>query len=221
MTTKFIFIPVVNNFHLLQKAINSVPDKLFNEYFILNNSNNDINLNSINFKQFKIFPHASNLTFKDSQNIMRKYAIDNNYDYYSFMHNDGEIIDDSASKIIQKADELIHTNLGIIFTHYDVFCIFITKCMNVVGEWGDNLWPAQKSGYYLDCDYYRRVSLSGFYKMDLENSNVLHNEPSNTIKNIKEKSIWDLQRKSVENHYIKKWGGLPGKEWLDPPFDKA
>ena len=33
MTKKFIFIPVVNNFHLLEKAINSVPDNLFDDYF--------------------------------------------------------------------------------------------------------------------------------------------------------------------------------------------
>ena len=34
---KFIFIPIVNHFHLLQKAINSVPDGLFDDYFIFNN----------------------------------------------------------------------------------------------------------------------------------------------------------------------------------------
>ena len=36
-TKKFIFIPVVNSFDLLQKAINSIPENLYNEYFIFNN----------------------------------------------------------------------------------------------------------------------------------------------------------------------------------------
>jgi hypothetical protein len=53
----------------------------------------------------------------------------------------------------------------------------------------------------------------------LQNTNVLHNEASNTLKDEKELEIWNNQRKNVEDHYIFKWGGLPGNEWLDPPFD--
>ena len=51
MTKKFIFIPVVNNFHLLEKAINSVPNNLFDDYFIFNNSNQKI---PIDIKHFKV-----------------------------------------------------------------------------------------------------------------------------------------------------------------------
>ena len=219
MTKKFIFIPVVNNFHLLEKAINSVPDNLFDDYFIFNNSNNKI---PINTKHFKVIDRFGRLTFKQTQNAMREYAIINNYDYYCFMHNDGEIVDDSAQRLVTMADNLVNEKKkwSVIFTHYDVFCAYSTKCVNVIGKWGDNLWPRdQQSGYYLDCDYYRRMRLSGFEVYQLENSNVLHNEASNTIKDKNEQTNWNNQRQRVEKHYIKKWGGLPNNEKFNNSFN--
>lgn len=209
-TKKFIFIPVVNNFHLLQKAIDSVPNYLYDEYFIFNNSNT--NLEEINKKHFTII-NNNPMSFKDTQNKMREYAIENNYDYYSFMHNDGEIVGDAAYRLINNADLLTHQNIswGVIFTHYDVYCAYSTNCVKTIGTWGDEQWPSQKSGYYLDCDYYRRMQKGGFSHNNLEN-NVLHNECSNTIRNENENRIWNEQRDTVVNHYIHKWGGLPGSE---------
>jgi hypothetical protein len=82
---------------------------------------------------------------------MREYAIINNYDYYCFMHNDGEIVDDSAQRLIKLADELISSNSqwSVIFTNYDVFCAYSTECVKNIGKWGDDMWPKdQQSGYY-------------------------------------------------------------------------
>jgi len=220
MTKKFIFIPVVNNFHLLEKAINSVPEGLFDDYFIFNNSNGKI---PIDIKHFNVIDRFGRLPFRQTQNAMREYAIMNNYDYYCFMHNDGEITDDTAERLIKLADELINTKSkwSLIFTNYDVFCAYSTDCVKNIGKWGDDLWPKyQQSGYYLDCDYYRRMKFSEFEIHQLENSNVLHNEPSNTIKDEKELNNWENQRKAVVGHYINKWGGEPGYEKYNFPFNK-
>ena len=152
---------------------------------------------------------------------MRDYALKNDYDYYCFMHNDGEIGDDTAFRLLEKADELISKNVkwSVIFTHYDVFCAYSSRCVKEIGEWGDLSWPkAQQTGYYLDNDYYRRMELSLYRTIQLENTNVLHNEASNTIKNKDELALWESQRKDVENHYIQKWGGLGGKEIFTIPF---
>lgn len=219
MTKKFIFIPVVNNFHLLEKAINSVPNNLFDDYFIFNNSNQNI---PINTKQFKVIDKFGRLTFKQTQNAMREYAIMNNYDYYCFMHNDGEILDDTSERLIQMADECILTNKkwSVIFTNYDVFCAYSTRCVNEIGKWGDEQWPKdQQSGYYLDNDYYRRMKLSSYQILNLQKHNVLHNEYSNTIRNEREKRIWETQMMSVKSHYIKKWGGEPDHETYISPWN--
>jgi hypothetical protein len=219
MTKKFIFIPVVNNFHLLEKAINSVPDGLFDKYFIFNNSENTI---PIDTKHFEVIDKFGRLTFTQTQNAMREYAIQNKYDYYCFMHNDGEIVDDSAERLIDLADNLINTNTkwSVIFTIYDVFCAYSTECVYKIGKWGDYLWQVeQQTGYYLDCDYYRRMTLSEYKQFQLNNTNVLHNVISNTIKDINELKKWENQREGVINHYIKKWGGTPGKEIFTVPFN--
>ena len=52
---KFIFIPVVNNFDLLEKAVRSVKLNLFDEYIIFNNSGEDIPVNIYSNTFFK-FP---------------------------------------------------------------------------------------------------------------------------------------------------------------------
>ena len=213
MTKKFIFIPVVNHFDLLQKAINSVPDFIFDKYYIINNSNNKKLSEIIDLKQFTIFDTSRALTFIETQNIMREYAIKNNYDYYSFMHNDGEILDDCPRRLIQYADEKISKNekFGAIFTNYDVFCIYSTYCVKNIGMWGDSLWPEQKSGYLVDIDYYKRMNFSGYPTEYLPNVNVSH-YLANTIKDEKEKTILDIQMPLVKIHYREKWGGDFGHE---------
>jgi hypothetical protein len=219
MTKKFIFIPVVNNFHLLEKAINSVPDNLFDDYFIFNNSGNKI---PIDTKHFKVIDRFGRLTFLQTQNAMREYAIINNYDYYCFMHNDGEIVDDTSQRLIQMADEYIINNKkwSIILTNYDVFCAYSTECVNQIGFWGDKNWPKdQQSGYFLDNDYYRRMKLSPYEVLQLPNSNVLHNDYSNTIRDEKEKRLWESQQKRVEKYYMIKWGGKPDKETYTTPWN--
>ena len=219
MTKKFIFIPVVNNFHLLEKAINSLPNNIFDDYFIFNNSNGKI---PIDTKQFKIIDHFGRLTFRQTQNAMREYAIINKYDYYCFMHNDGEILDDTAERLVQMADEYIENKKkwSVIFTNYDVLCAYSTDCVNEIGKWGDDKWlKTQQTGYFLDNDYYRRMKLSSYEVLQLPNSNVLHNEYSNTIRDTTEKKNWELQNKIVQDHYRNKWGGNPDNETYKTPWN--
>ena len=100
-------------------------------------------------------------------------------------------------------------------------CSFNTICSKIVGYWGDNEWPKeQKTGYYLDNDYYGRITLAGFEKVNIHN-NVAHNEASNTIKDPKELADWQRMSKKIVDHYVKKWGGEPGKEIFNKPFGKT
>jgi hypothetical protein len=67
MPKKFIFCPVVNNFHLLEKAINSIPANLYDEYIIFNNSNAPLPINILHWKVL----NDTRKTFLETQNIMR------------------------------------------------------------------------------------------------------------------------------------------------------
>ena len=53
MTKKFIFIPVVNNFNLLEKAINSIPNDLFDDYFVQKALDELIPVTENDFNNFK------------------------------------------------------------------------------------------------------------------------------------------------------------------------
>lgn len=207
---KFIFIPVVNNFDLLEKAVRSVKPYLYNEYIIFNNSEQEIPYNIYAETPFKILTPESRKSFMETQNIMRQYAIDNSFDYYSFMHNDGQIVDNTDVRLVNYV-ESINEKWGVVFTYYDVLCAFNTEAVKNIGLWGDENWPQQSSGYFLDCDYYRRLEQAGYLQKNLLNSNVLHTA-SNTIKDIKESEMWNKQKLNVAQHYINKWGGEPGAE---------
>jgi len=217
--TKFIFIPVVNHFELLKKAVSSLKLGLLDEYIIFNNSGSPID--PTEYPGFKIMNNECHkMTFMQTQNYFIDYAINNSYDYFMFMHNDGEDLDGTLERLVMKSEELISAgdNWGVIFTHYDVLCSFNTICSKVVGHWGDDQWPKeQKTGYYLDVDYYRRITLAGFKKINIPN-NVAHNVASNTIKDPKEFADWRKISDKVCNHYIKKWGGETNKETFVVPF---
>jgi hypothetical protein len=227
---KFIFIPVVNNFDLLEKAVKSVKIDLYDEYIIFNNSEQEIPDHVYSGTQFRIWNPERRMSFTETQNIMRQYAIDNKFDFYSFMHNDGEIHDDTDIELVKYA-ETISENWGVIFTNYDVFCAFNTKAFEKIGLWGDESWPPQQSGYLLDNDYYRRVKSNGYIIKELGDreityvpvdrvGGVTHTTYSNTLKDPKEQDLWDLQMDAVYKHYSEKWGGKPGQEIYIYPYNK-
>jgi GT2 family glycosyltransferase len=149
-------------------------------------------------------------TFLETQNIMRQYAIDNKFDWYSFMHNDAEVIE-GVHRLVTTADTLIsnNTKFSVIFTHYDVLCAFSTEAVKYIGLWGDERWPKQQlNGYYLDNDYYNRMKLSDYTLYQLEKTHVLHNEPSNTLKNATESRKWAQLANIVGAYYKRKWGNI-------------
>jgi predicted O-methyltransferase YrrM len=225
---KFIFIPVVNRFDLLEKAVRGIKLDLYDEYIIFNNSEQTIPEEVYSGTQFRVLNPERRMTFTETQNAMRQYAIDNNFDFYSFMHNDGEVHDDTDVALVKYAESLTE-NWGVIFTNYDVLCAFNTKAFEHIGVWGDKDWPSQQNGYLLDNDYYRRVRSNGYVIKEITEREVTYvpadrvggvsHFGSATLKDPNEQSLWDSQVKSVYDHYFKKWGGESGQEKYTHPYD--
>jgi hypothetical protein len=63
------------------------------------------------------------------------------------------------------------------------------------------------------------MKYSSYEVLQLPNSNVLHNDYSNTIRNEKEKNIWEQQYQIVKEHYFNKWGGYPDNETYKTPWN--
>jgi hypothetical protein len=234
----FIFIPVVNNFDLLKKAVQSIEQSLYDECIIFNNSEKQIPLDIYGNTKFKVWNPKNRCSFMQTQNIMREYAINNNFDYYIWMHNDAEILKSIDREIIQFT-EMCNEKWGVIFTNYDVFSVFNTECVKNIGLWGDIFWPEQRSGYYQDYDYYRRIKLSDYkIKQFLTEEEILikgldfitgrgaadlfcniSHIGKNTLLDKEEKDIWAKQSYVILSHYKKKWGGSPGNEKFTIPYD--
>jgi predicted O-methyltransferase YrrM len=225
---KFIFIPVVNRFDLLEKAVKSIKTDLYDEYIIFNNSELEIPEEVYSGTQFRVLNPERRMTFTETQNAMRQYAIDNEFDFYSFMHNDGEVHDDTDRELVLYA-ETCKDNWGVIFTNYDVLCAFNTKAVENIGVWGDEEWPPQQNGYLLDNDYYRRVRSQGYVIKELTYREITYfpservggvsHFGSATLKDPKEQETWDSQVVSVYAHYVKKWGGESGQEKYDHAYN--
>lgn len=222
MVRKFIFIPVVNNFHLLEKAVRSVTHGIYDEYIIVNNSSRDVPKHIYEKTPFRILTPIKRLGFIDTQNLMRQYAIDNNFDYYVFMHDDAELFDGVDVDMVKYCDKLCEDGIrwGMTWTNQDAYCTISTLAAKEVGPWGDELWPKSYAGYYSDNDYFHRVHIARFKICHLPNGRerVSHLTESTIKKDPKEMAEWQSFHRQVAIHYIQKWGGLPGKETKRIPF---
>jgi hypothetical protein len=220
----FIFIPVVNGFDLLQKACASISN-VYEESFILNNSGTVIPSEIYENTNFQVITPERPLSFINTMNWAIKKAIDEDYDFFAFMHNDGEVTNGVGLALKEKTESIINNgndNVAIHFTRYDVYCTFITKLIKNVGFFGDEMWPNKDIGhhYLSDNDYYRRVALMNYQILDdgKLGDNVIHHG-SMSIKNDE-----DFRKQSCINknlameHYIKKWGGRPHEEKFTIPF---
>lgn len=224
MTRRFLFVPVVNHMDLLETAVRSVAPGLFDDYLIFNNSGAPIPERVYAGTPFRVWTPERRRTFRETQNDMRAHAIAGGYDYYAFMHNDGEVVAGSGAdrRLVDYTDGLVCDGAvwGAVFTHYDVLCTFSTRAAAAIGPWGDPAWPAdQQSGYYLDNDYYYRMRVEGYPHHDLGAEGVLHRESSNTIRDAGERNAWYAQRGRVVQHYQNKWGGQPGGEAFRVAFN--
>lgn len=82
--------------------------------------------------------------------------------------------------------------------------------MGIVGKFDDGFWPV----YYEDCDYAKRMKLSGMTKIDLGNIALKHgNHGERPYQNLNPKELAWFHECFEKNkqRFIKKWGGLPSE----------
>lgn len=204
---KFLFIPVVNRFDLAEKALNSVSDLETDPTGSVVLVRNDAS---------GVF--GTSLPFNIIQNTYRNIAIVGQFDYYMFMHNDAELVDERGIKGFCDFVESLDINRwSVVFSNYDTLCAYNTKVMNIVGVWDTFLQQ-----YFADNDMYHRMRLAGFPTVE-SNFKVLHNEgASATIHADPERNFLNgITFPIYEQYYIKKWGGRPGQERYKSPFNRG
>jgi len=210
-----LFVPYVNRFDLLEKAVRSaVCDDV--DINIINNSNGaSIGIPGVDFIQRR--PPVP-LTFAQTQNWMLDIASgDSDYEeFYLFMHSDAEAGEGTVKKLVEMAHTLTNTQhkWGVIFTSYDALAAFNTQAFVEIGGWDVNFpW------YFGDNIVYRKLRLAGY---ELVESNLpVHHEPSQTLKSDPQLNfINGITFPFYHYFYTQMWGGEPGHEKYLTPFNR-
>ncbi len=211
MSTIPVFIPYVNRPDLLQRALSLVPRRLTTEPVVIDNSGDPDFVAPCT----TVHPPVP-LTFTQSQNLMLKIAKDRKVPFYMWMHCDALPEPDSIEKLYAMAmrESSKGTEWGVIFTFYDILCAYSTAALDAVGGYDTAFFD-----YCSDQDVYRRLRLAGYSL--LESHLPVKHEGSATIKSDPaENRRIGLQVPYRASYYRAKWGGDPGAETFQRPFNQ-
>ncbi len=217
---KYIFIPVLNRTDLLESAVKSIKDIGCNIRIIDVSGDGSIYQETHRIASkygCNVVTKEARTPFNVVQNEARNYAISGEYDYYMFMHNDGEYVDKRhIEKLIDFIEHTDFEKMGAVFTNYDVLCAYNTKAMQKVGMWDSFLQQ-----YFADNDMYYRLELAG-YEIIYSGFEVLHNNgnASATIRSdSKLNFVNGITFPLLAQYYFAKWGGKPHEEKFTKPFN--
>lgn len=199
-----LFIPYVNRPDLLARAVASVCEL---GPWIINNSASAPASDGGSL----VLPSVP-LTFSQSMNFGIHHAKSCGLKFCFFLHSDAEAAPGVGLQLLHGARQASE-RWGAIFTNYDAFVVFNVEACHAVGDWDVHLpW------YFADNDFYRRLRLAGY--PTLESNLEVHHEPSQTLRadaqlSFVNRVVFPLHRQ----YYAAKWGGEPGRERWDKPFD--
>lgn len=166
----FLFIPHVNRYDLLTKALASVRTAFAGHIVVVDNST-DGDLRTAPLPDCELLTPPVPLTFTQTQNWMQKRAKERECDLLFLMHSDGEAAPGAAADFLRRAEIEWSTNtrLGAVFTNYDVLCAFTITAIETVGPW-DTVFTQ----YFADNDYYGRLERAGFEIVTMRDITVHH-----------------------------------------------
>jgi hypothetical protein len=172
------FIPHVNKLDLTLTALRSTLGTIAEGRVIMidNSAHHELAGRELPGNPEVLYPPVP-LTTAQTMNWIRRVAIARELDYFGFQHNDGEPAAGTIDALYRLASERTQP-WGVLFSHYDVCCVFNTEAVRVVGDWDWLLFPF----YHLDNDYYARLDAAGFPQVHTGLSCTHHNDASNTIK---------------------------------------
>lgn len=205
-----IFIPFVNRHDLLLKAVASANRYAKTMPITLNNSGAQF------AGQSPTLTPDVPLSASQTLNWMHRLAKAYDVPFYFFMHNDAEAGPETVGKLYGMAAGKCERSekWGVIFTLYDTLAAFSTAAFDEVGPWDTNL-----PQYFTDNDMYRRMRLAG-YELAESHLPVKH-EGSQTINSDPlRKRINDITFPIYTRYYAEKWGGPPGHERFERPWNE-
>lgn len=207
------WIPVVNRFDLLDKAIDSAKD-VWEQLTIIDNSPNG--LEHPYPYPIEVFRPPVSFSCPQYFNYMMHSTKDKGAKICIWMHADAEAQENSCSKLLESCRKLVNSGRkwGYVFTNYDSLCAMNPSMMDDVGEW-DTFFQQ----YYCDNDHQRRARISGYEMIDSglpvihHGSQTLRSDPKRIFMN-------SITFPLYGSYYAAKWGGSPGNETFNVPFGR-
>lgn len=206
-----IGIPTYNRYDLLKPCLFEYffqfPDA---HIYLLDNGHQNIiaeTTNLVLYRALTIIENQKNVGVGASWNQLCKQIFKNN-DYALILNDD---------VYFGKSQSLIETHIknGKDFVRATPdWCVFLIskKLYEKVGPFDECFMPA----YFEDKSYEYRMRLKGFTVLTRPDLNPLVYRSSQTIE--KDPTILDQSKKN-KKLYIEMWGGEPGKEKYDTPFN--
>jgi hypothetical protein len=157
------------------------------------------------------------LTFTQSMNLLQALARERSCQALLSLHSDAAAGLGTPVAMLNVVERAFANGRrwGVAFTHYDAFAAYNLAMVEDVGPWDTTL-----PHYFADNDYYRRVRLAGWEVIETGLS-VLH-ESSATIRLDERRGrLNHVTFPLYAHYYAAKWGGPPGSERFDRPFDGA
>lgn len=211
----FVGIPYVNRPDLLKDALDSVPEEY--PIVVINNSGVALELPP-EVRGVEIVTPVVPLTFTQTMNAYQAKALAVDVDCWFFMHSDAKATADDFSRIalMAKSGQAEGVNWAVVYSLYDVLCLFSVAACTRIGPW-DTIFPQ----YFADNDYYRRMVLNKYIRLEAGGGTVVHqNGGSQTLHSdpVRERANKYLFP-ALEQYYGEKWGGTPGNEVFITPWN--
>jgi GT2 family glycosyltransferase len=206
-------VPVVTRTDLLKRALDSVRE-LWPDTLVIDNSESGLVPQAW---PVPILRPPVSLTFAQTMNMLSRLAVEQECDAVLFMHDDAEAGRDTPARLVAIVGEAVTSGRrwGVAFTRYDCLAALSTRMIRDVGEW-DTVLPQ----YFSDCDYYRRVRLAGFDVIETGLPVVHIDHGSNTARSDPRREFLNrITLPLYAMYYARKWGGQPGHERFDLPFN--
>lgn len=239
--THYVVIPVVNCWEHTKKCIESLQCKEKMKIILVDNGSNDATIDEARKIDDLIYISNSEnrgVSHAWNQGIAAAKE-DKNCGYIYIVNNDNVFRKDSIDNLITYADQvdLGHSNYVLIssmtfvgdpaefngvpvtFTEAEGGCysafMIAPKTTDKVGWFDEGFYPA----YFEDNDYDRRIKALGFLSTKTTSSLFI----AGRSKTIAENPFVAAQvsQGHAQRYYRQKWGGFPGKETFEYPFNKA
>ena len=210
MTDFAAYVFFVNRPDLLDRSIRSMALSV-GDYIIVDNSPNS-GLYGPN-----AFRPPVPLSYSQSMNWMLKDATKRGKDFIIHFHSDATSTNPDAVAQLLEQCRLMKAEgrrWGCLWTHYDILWAINPVALNDIGGWDTNF-----SAYFVDNDTRRRLNLAGWETIDTGIQGISHEGSATINSDPKLKFLNGQTFPLFSQYYHAKWGGAPGAERFDVPFN--